>query len=498
MRITSTPLMEEDTGSSTVSVCDSEEFNNDNTTDDEQINDDILPRVRTLEQLRAQSVRQVYLITYSQADIQKFPTRRSFAESVIAAFSHTGLPVKQWVCCRERHRREGQHYHMAVKLERMRRWLAVKSFLHDKHGITVHFSNAHNNYYSAWKYVTKEDEDVIESSDHPDLWNLKAPKTTMASEKRTELGRINNSDISGPSTQPSTGQQPANPKKRKRLSAFELSEIVAEKEIKTRTELLALAQEQKEQGKTDIAEFVVNRGQRVVAELINTTWEIRNAHQHLQRSRKSRLDILRDAQVEECVPGCNGLWFYCASEILEKNGIDKGSFAKAVLELLEKGRGKYRNLLIVGPANTGKTFILNPLTKIFRTFSNPASTTFAWVGAELAECIFLNDFRWSPQVIPWHDFLLMLEGQVVHLPAPKTHYAKDLSFETDTPIFSTGKRTMVYIKNGVLDERETEMMSVRWRVFYFNRQIAEEEQRDVPVCGRCFAHFLFTASEERG
>lgn len=48
--------------------------------------------------------------------------------------------------------------------------------------------------------------------------------------------------------------------------------------------------------------------------------------------------------------------------------------------------------------------------------------------------IFLNDFRWSQQVIQWHDFLLMLEGQVMHLPAPKTYYAKDIVFEKDTPV----------------------------------------------------------------
>ena len=41
-------------------------------------------------------------------------------------------------------------------------------------------------------------------------------------------------------------------------------------------------------------------------------------------------------------------------------------------------------------------------------------------GAEKAECIFLNDFRWSPEVITWHDFPFMREGQQVHLHATKT------------------------------------------------------------------------------
>ena len=51
---------------------------------------------------------------------------------------------------------------------------------------------------------------------------------------------------------------------------------------------------------------------------------------------------------------------------------------------------------------------------MFRTLSNPATTTFAWVGAAEAEVVFLTDFRWSPKIILWHDLLLLLEGQEVH------------------------------------------------------------------------------------
>ena len=446
------------------------------------------PEGASTTNVSAPHVRQVYLITYSQANLEHFPTRRSFAECVVETFNVTGAGVMQWACCREEHRDEGEHYHLAVKLERIRRLSAVKTLLQEKHGISVHFSNTHNNYYSAWKYVTKEDEEVLQSANHPNLWNSKPPRTDKACEKRSSIGRTRSSANA-------TDEGPSKPTKRKRLSAFELSEIILERGIKTRTELLALAQEQKEEGKTDIAEFVVNRGAGVVAEVIDTAWEMKHAKDKLERSQKSRMEILEEVLAEECVADCNGNWYYSAHETLEKNGIEKSTFANAVLDLLDKGRGKYRNIMIVGPANCGKTFMLNPLNKVFHTFCNPATTTFAWVGAEKAECIFLNDFRWSPQVISWHDILLMLEGQQVHIPAPKTHYANDLVFDKDTQIFATGKRTMVYIKNGSIDEKETEMLSVRWKVFYFNNQFNEGEQRDIPVCGKCFAAFILNSKD---
>lgn len=217
---------------------------------------------------------------------------------------------------------------------------------------------------------------------------------------------------------------------------------------------------------------------------------VRDAQEKLDRAKKSRIEILEEAAQGECVTGCEGQWLTCALEVLQQNGIRKETFTESIKDLLIKGRSKFRNIMICGPANSAKTFILNPLTSVYNTFSNPACSSFAWVGAEDAECIFLNDFRWSAQIIPFHDFLLMLEGQMVHLPAPKTHYARDIVFDKDTPIFCTGKQPIIFIKNGVIDQRETDMMGIRWRTFFFNVRIEERNQKEIPTCPKCFSDFV--------
>ena len=94
--------------------------------------------------------------------------------------------------------------------------------------------------------------------------------------------------------------------------------------------------------------------------------------------------------------------------------------------LLELGRGKNRNILLVGPANCEKTFLLSPLTEIYDIFLNPSNRKYSFVGAENKELIFRNDLRWSQEMIPWQESLNLLEGQSVHLDAPKTHYARDI------------------------------------------------------------------------
>ena len=58
--------------------------------------------------------------------------------------------------------------------------MPAKTILTGHHGVSVHFSDVHFNYYSAWKFETKTDEHVLHSDDHPDLWNEKPPKTSRA------------------------------------------------------------------------------------------------------------------------------------------------------------------------------------------------------------------------------------------------------------------------------------------------------------------------------
>ena len=72
-----------------------------------------------------------------------------------------------------------------------------------------------------------------------------------------------------------------------------------------------------------------------------------------------------------------------------------------------------------------KSFLLKPIELIFKTFRNPATGKYAFVGVDEKEVLFLNDFRYSSEIIAWSEFLLLLEGDTVHLPRPKNMYATD-------------------------------------------------------------------------
>ena len=121
---------------------------------------------------------------------------------------------------------------------------------------------------------------------------------------------------------------------------FEVSEIAVSKGINTYTELLALAQRQKREGKTYLAEFIVNRGKKTVEQAIRTSWEMEKSEDTLRRERMSRMEILQEALTGNCAENCNGLWLHIALNILQRNSIARNDFCSAIRELLQKGRGK--------------------------------------------------------------------------------------------------------------------------------------------------------------
>ncbi|CAB4014680.1 hypothetical protein AC249_AIPGENE13320 [Paramuricea clavata] len=203
--------------------------------------------------------RSIYFITYSQCGNSGL-SRQAFAQIILDAWNDSCLSrIIQWVVSEEMHQDGGKHFHMALKLDKKTRWLAVRNFLDMRHGIKVNFSDKHDNYFSAYKYVVKDDADYVLSDNHPDLTNATAPRTTNASQKRK--GTAKNAGA-------------ATKKKKKRMAVYDVVRIIQTKGIKSRLELMALASKWQEQGKTDLAEFVSNRGPRVVNEALETAHEL--------------------------------------------------------------------------------------------------------------------------------------------------------------------------------------------------------------------------------
>ena len=121
--------------------------------------------------------RRSFLLTYSQADMTRFPTCQSFADVVMEAFDmvKSSRTVKEWACCKEKHTNGGTHYHLCVNISGSRRWNPVKNHIYNKHSIAVNFATNNCGYVAAYRYVCKDKpiEDVLHSDNHTDLKTIK-------------------------------------------------------------------------------------------------------------------------------------------------------------------------------------------------------------------------------------------------------------------------------------------------------------------------------------
>ena len=121
---------------------------------------------------------------------------------------------------------------------------------------------------------------------------------------------------------------------------------------------------------------------------------MQNAKATLERQETSRMQVLEKVRLSRCVDGCDVEWYLCSLDFLQKKDvINQYVYADAIRDLLINRRGKFRNVMITGPTNCGKTFILKPLKTIYNAFSDPARDKYAWVGVDKEEEIILEDLQ---------------------------------------------------------------------------------------------------------
>ena len=150
------------------------------------------PTTTDLKALEKNDPQRVYLVTYSNANLNKFPTRKAFAYAVVMEFG--GANVSYFACSKELHQSGESHYHLALKLSKSCRWGGVKNRLQQKHGIVVNFMESPDGgmYSRVHRYISKEDAEVYQGSvleKHPNLECLRAESSGELPKQMKRTGR---------------------------------------------------------------------------------------------------------------------------------------------------------------------------------------------------------------------------------------------------------------------------------------------------------------------
>ena len=115
-----------------------------------------------------------------------------------------------------------------------KRWKSVKESISSNEGIVVNFSDNHDKYYSAYRYICKDDDSFTHNKPQPNLGNIKSSRTKKSTQpyrkSRKSYARENPTDV------PSKKQK-QKAINGKLLTQFEVSEFLVKNDIHRDTEL---------------------------------------------------------------------------------------------------------------------------------------------------------------------------------------------------------------------------------------------------------------------
>ena len=204
--------------------------------------------------------------------------------------------MQHWASSLEKHQNGRNYYHVALKLTGPKCWKSVKESITSSEGIVVNFSDQHDDYHSAYRYICKEDTSVHHSKQHPNLENISSPRTKKSAKAYRHSRKAKSSDTSTTSEAPP--KKPSNSKsKLKRLSRLEVSEFMVKNNIHRATELYAATEERRKEGQADLAAFVLSCTKTSLNDLIENTWEMQNARATHEREKTSRMQVLKKARL---------------------------------------------------------------------------------------------------------------------------------------------------------------------------------------------------------
>jgi hypothetical protein len=272
------------------------------------------------------------------------------------------------------------------------------------------------------------------------------------------------------------------------LSPLQAYDIMVKHAVRDEAEAWALAKKLDREGDRALLAFLLEH--RCVATLINKMNVAVSCEENARRSQLGRIGLLEEI-IEKGACECSepGLWERLARQVLRNNSID-GVFQKAIYEALAHGRAKMMNIILVGPTNAAKTFLIKPLKSLYRVYEPPDSGSYPLEEILDKEIILFNDFTWDESFIKWPVLKRLLEGGSIPVARPKNR-SNNVEFTLDSPVIGTASTTIqLFVREGrriILNHAETAQMNSRVRYIYLNQSIASESIRECRECAHCAA-----------
>jgi hypothetical protein len=379
-------------------------------------------------------------------------------------------------------------------------WAPIASLLRREHRVFVHFAVSGSGYWSAFRYgwwpskhkpLSDVDQEFIlvnGTTQHPlpkdaakrPVWGRRKPK------------RCSREQEGGPSSAAAeaeedkeAGVESEEPHKQRREPVWAYAfRLIRDLKLASEDAFLAHVMKTSDPRLTSLCM------QRSAKTLVEKALHLLEADSRLERSKKSRLDILRDFAADSlCSCEHPAAWKIAALELLRLQKINAVEFASAVITALETGASKGVNIFLHGTTTSGKSWILDPLRVIYHChFTPPRNSGFPLQHLPDKEVILWQDFRVDEGVLSWNGLLLLFEGTEITIRRPRNEFPQgDLDYKVCQPAFITSSGRPSHF-----DPFDHEMMNRRFRFFKFGETLPVKRVRKLEPCAACFASLFLS------
>ena len=273
----------------------------------------------------------------------------------------------------------------------------------------------------------------------------------------------------------------------KRMSRVEFHQLMLEKGISSKQELLALCNTNER-----LQEFYFSNI-NTIPKLIKASIEMRNAEQ--TRIMRSREDYLRCAADQDCV--CSGTTNAKLNEMLADNGINPDYLWSSLHRSLLVGAEKGRNVFIYGVSDSGKSTLLKPLIEIFgeTVLSTPQRSSFPLESIKAKQVLVWNEFRydWKSPVIPWDTLLQLMDGTAMQIAVSHASGDENYEYKSSLPIFITTNAIPFFKTKEGIDWDEMRQLSNRVDGIYLQKPLLSMDSQYKP-CVSCYSKMILSAA----
>ena len=257
-----------------------------------------------------------------------------------------------------------KHFHAVIKVSSKIKFMPYKQALRERAGLASHWSPNHTTWDSALRYcaLATERKPLVDATPLP--YTVDGNAINFYEESQEPW----NANVQKRRREEACARREIDPKTKKpkatRFGAPELKDLILAESLFTPAAVITYCQQK---GDAQCRAFV-SKQQRKLKELIGEAREWRDAPKQAAQDSLTGWDVVHAAAAKQCSFGCTECkWRFAHHDFFRRNkGISKIHMAQATAKVLAKGPSKTAPVpCLVGPSNSGKSTIYDPVDKLF-------------------------------------------------------------------------------------------------------------------------------------